>query len=120
MPPVTSERKGQIVSRLMTLHQGLMRLRLALVVAGKDAKADQLTPNIDELTRLIDELLKRQILDWLDAAADVETRLGQANLGLKKSIQAIKASQAKAKDIVKAIGFIDDALSIGRKLLTGL
>ena len=114
---LSRDAKRRALRRLAKTKEKAQRLEFELRVQGLDEDAKKVDSKTRKLTKRIDELLKKTMEEWMGNAAQVEADLKTNNEKLQKSIRDIKNKVRTAKNIVKAIGFIDDAVSIAGKLV---
>lgn len=118
MSLVTQEEKDLTIGQLMKARETANTLRFSLRLKGREEDAALLASKSEELTRVIDQLFKKAFGDWLDAAAGLQAQFEQANKSLEKSIQDMEKSVETAQKITTVIGFIDDAIGLGRRALS--
>lgn len=108
--------KLEIIQRLLAMDQ---KAKFAVFVSrfkGETEKIDELKKRADKLHDKI-EILQKQVIDeWLGRKEEVFEGIKMASASLQKSIKQIKNGVDTTKNIVKAIGFIDDAVVIAAKL----
>jgi hypothetical protein len=119
MPP-SDESKRRALRQLSRTKEKAQALEFELRIQGNEEDANEVKKKREKLTGQIDDLLKRSMEAWLMSAAEVEADLNNANTSLQKAIRDIKGKAETAKNVVKAIGFIDDAVSIAGKLASPL
>ena len=111
--------KEQLVSSLMDLRRESQRAELNLRFQKKEDAADKIKDANKALTRQIDRQLARLMEEWLGAAAQASADLQAANSGLEAAIGDIKNKIKIGQNVVKAVGFLDDAVAIAKKALAG-
>jgi hypothetical protein len=116
MAAVPEETKQEIVQRLLVTKQRGHSLEITLRFKGKVDEADKVAASTAELSRRIEILLGQIIDEWLAQGADIVEEITRVNARLQNSITAIKKGVQTAQNVVKAIGFIDDAVGIAAKL----
>ena len=111
------ESKQKVLRRLLKSKEKAHILATSLRFKGRGSDADEVAAKAEELTRQVDRLLIDVMREWLGAADRIEAQLRTANESLQTSIRKINQAVNTASNVVKAIGFIDDTISIAAKLV---
>jgi hypothetical protein len=112
--------KGRALRSLARTKEKAQRLEFTLRIQGMHSEALKVNARTRKLSRQIDQLIREAMRDWLGNARRVEAELKANNARLQRSIRNIRNSVQTASNVVKAIGFIDDAVAIVGKLLSPL
>ncbi len=115
MPLNRSQREIAIEKLLITKNKG-HRLEIRLRFQGKAAEAKQVKDTNDVLSKEIDRLLVEIMEAWTGNAATIETALRTNNTRLQATIRDIRKKIKVAEKVVKAIGYLDKAIELARKL----
>ena len=111
-----STSKIQVLEAMQAIHRNGQILEIKLRFANKKDRADQVWASNVLLGQHIDILIGKAIDDWLGDADAMVDRIEGAAGGLQKSIDQIADTIKTGEKVVKAIGYIDDAVKIAAKL----
>ena len=114
--PVSKQNKEDIIDRLLATHSKAQKLALNLKFAGNTADAAKVEQRNKDLSKRIDGLIAKAMRDWNTGAAAHLEGIKAANTKLQASIKDIKKKIAVARNVVKALGYLDDAIEIARKV----
>lgn len=114
---INNRNKEAMIDALLESKRKGFRLEITLRFQGKAAEADEVKAKTRKLSRKIDDLLVRAMEDWLGNAAALIKTMKNTNAKLQASIRDIKKRIKVAQNVVKAIGFLDDAIDVAVKLL---
>ena len=117
---ISNSDKREIIRLLLVMKQRAHDLEISLRFKGQNGEADQIAQNTKKLSDKIDILLGQVMVDWLSEAATILQEINQANNSLQSSIQEIQDGVRTAQNVVKAIGYIDDAVAIAAKVAATL
>jgi hypothetical protein len=92
-------------------------LEVELIFKGKKDEAEKIRKETDKLIEKNKALIASLMEEWLGTAAEIEGKMEIVNTGLEAVIQDIKEDIEIAKNVVKALGYLDDAIGIAVKLL---
>jgi hypothetical protein len=113
---IPRETKQEFVRRLRVTRDTGVDLEISLKFKGEFEEADKVAAATAALTRQIDKLLGQIIDEWLAQGLDIVAEITGVNASLEKSIDKINKDVETAQNVVKAIGFIDDAVAIAAKV----
>lgn len=108
--------KQSIINDLLVTKQSGHRLEIALRFKGKANEANDVKRKTDELTDKIDDLLGQVMEEWSGQSKEIIAEIVKANSSLKAAINDIKRDLEIAENVVKAIGYIDDAVAIAAEI----
>jgi len=114
---MTQEEKTDVIDDLNEAYGRAKRLESILILKGKTDEANDLAVKNDKLLESINQLLGQSLDAWLADSVNMAASLKNANDDLKSRIDDIKKDIDTAENIVKAVGFIDDAVEIAARLL---
>ena len=113
---ISERKKQEIIQGLLVTKQRAHNLEIILRFAGNSEEADAVKETTSALTAQIDTLLSQLISEWLASSVDVVENIKNSNANLQRAINKISRGVDTAQNIVKAIGFIDEAVAIAAKL----
>lgn len=111
-------KENAIDSMQITLHRS-RNLALEFRFYGDDTSALKLEKKNKELSKLIDKLIIAAVENWLLDAKKVTANIKKSNTSLQRSITSIKKKKNIGDNLVKALGLVDDVISIAKTLLPG-
>lgn len=114
--PFNSDEKWKAIEELQSIHRNGQILEIKLRFARKKSRADAVWASNVILGQRIDVLIGKAIDAWLGEADAVIAKIERASRGLQRSIDEIADTIRTSEKIVKAIGYIDDAVKIAAKL----
>lgn len=114
---ISKAKKEALVDSLMVTLAKTNRLEIVLRFQGEGKEATKVQARGKELSKQIDKLLAKIMLDWLGQAAALETSIKATNTKLQGAIRDIKKKIQVAQRVIKAIGHIDDVIDFGKRLL---
>ncbi len=117
---ITKESKQEMIQRLLVTKQKAHNLEIDLRFKGKNEDADEVAKKTTKLSRKIDKLLNAVINDWLVQKDEIIQGISKANTSLQKSIRQIQNDVETAKNIVNAIGYIDDVVVIAGQIASAI
>ena len=109
--------KRQVMQRFLKAKEKVHALEFELLLQGRDDDAAMVREAGNRVSDEIDRLLKQIMEEWLGEAKDVELELRAKNRSLQASISEIRKKVRTAQNVVKALGYVDDIVAIGAKLL---
>jgi hypothetical protein len=112
--------KEQLLEALMNARRQGQLAEISLRVQNKTAEAETLRERNARLSTEIDTLLGRMMDEWLGSAAQTIQGLTAANAQLEAAVAGIKKQIAVAQNVVKAVGLLDDALAIAKKVFAAI
>lgn len=120
MATTSGEAQRQIIGQLEITYSQGRALRASLLLADKAADAQTVQEKNKDLEQQIEGLVARLLDQWgLEAASVIED--GQRrNQQLQGMIRDIENQIDVANKVIKAIGFIDDAIDTAKKILVKL
>lgn len=110
------KKEDAIHSMQLTLQRS-QKLEFRLRFEGDSVNASALETKNKELRRQIDKLIVKAIENWLKDAQVVTNDIKRANTDLQRAITNVKNKKQEADNIVKALGLVDDVISIAKSLL---
>ena len=113
---ISKSKKQEIVQRLLVTKQRAHNLEIILRFAGNSEEADAVKETTSALTVQIDTLLSQLINEWLASSVGVVEDIRDGNAKLQRAINKVSRGVDTAQNVVKAIGFIDEAVVIAAKL----
>ena len=116
MPNSESNKETLIHSLNETYRKG-QKLEINLRFKGKTSEADQVRAKCNELSDRIDDLITEVMKDWLRKADTLINEVKVLNSNLQSNIREIKKEIKMGEKIVKAIGYLDQAINLTKKLL---
>ena len=114
---MSTEQKEDPIHSLQVSFQRSQKLELVLRFRGDDENVKKIEKKNKNLSKLIDKLIIEAMQDWLVDAKEVEKKIKNANTNLQRAITSVKQKKNEAENIVKALGLIDDVISIATSLL---
>ncbi|WP_052417423.1 hypothetical protein [Cellvibrio mixtus] len=109
--------KTDAIHSMQVTLQRCQNLELILRFQEDSTNASLLGAKNKALRKQIDKLIIEAMKDWLEDAQEVTTKIKNANKNLQISITNVKNKKQKGENIVKALGLIDDVISIATSLL---
>ena len=79
--------------------------------------AEKVKTKTNKLSKKVDSLLSALMQDWIGLAKLTIESIKKTNENLQKTIRDINKDVEVAKNIVKAIGYLDDVIMIAANLL---
>jgi hypothetical protein len=114
---INEENKRVLIQNIRKSIRNGDDLEVELLLKGKNEEAEKIRKKTDELVLENKALIAALMKEWLGTVAEIEGNLQNINAGLKAVIQDIKGDIEIAQNVVKAVGYIDDAIGIATKLL---
>lgn len=111
------EQKEETIHSLQVTLQRSQNLELILRFRIDDKNVKEIEKKNKKLSKQIDKLIVEAMQNWLLDAQDVAKEIKKANTNLQRAITSVKNRKKEAESIVKALGFVDDVLSIATSLL---
>ena len=111
--------KEKVLESLMAARRQGQLAELSLRFQGKSDEAEKIWEGTTRLSTEIDILIGRMMEDWLGAAHRAIRDLTVANDKIDAAVADIKRQIQIAQNVVKVIGFLDDAVAIAKKALLG-
>ena len=115
--PNSETNKETLIPSLNETYRKGQKLELNLRFKGKTEEADQVRAKCNELSDRIDDLIAEAMKDWLRTADTLIDEVKGINSNLQSNIRDIKHEIKMGEKIVKAIGYLDQAIDITKKLL---
>ena len=116
--PISNNDKREITRRLLRTKQKAHDLEITLLFDGKTEEAKGVAEKAAALSTQIDVLLGQMMNEWLGEGLSIIEDIKRTNVSLQASIRQIEQGLNLANNLARALGFIDDALNIGRRLLS--
>jgi DNA integrity scanning protein DisA with diadenylate cyclase activity len=111
------EDKELIVDKLLITKRKGHNLEIDLMFKEMEADAKKVKTKTNKLSKKVDSLLAALMQDWIGSAKLTIESIKKTNENLQKTIRDIKKDVEVAKNIVKAIGYLDDVIMIAANLL---
>jgi len=90
---------------------------VSLRLEGHATEADRIRDKTADLSKQIDGLMAKMMNEWQGQAAACVTDVGTCTAALEQTVNDIKKQVKIAQNVVKAVGFVDDAVAIAKKAL---
>ncbi|HKW15432.1 MAG TPA: hypothetical protein VJS69_13170 [Candidatus Krumholzibacteria bacterium] len=109
--------RPDLIDELLVTRRHAQRLVISLRFQGRDLEADSAEEKEKALTARIDALLAAAMGTWVGQAAELTTRLKAINKRLAASVERVRKRDENAAHIAGALGAIDDAIEVVRRLV---
>jgi len=109
--------RPDLIDELLVTRRHAQRLVISLRFQGRDQEADAAEEKERALTTRIDALLAAAMETWGGQAAALTTRLKAINQRLSASVARVRKRDENAAHIAGALGAIDDAIEVVRRLV---
>jgi hypothetical protein len=116
MPFEPSDKEKVLESLMAARRQGQLA-ELHLRFQNKPDEADKIWEGNARLSTEIDILIGRMMEEWTGRADTSIKRLTAANTKLEAAVADIKKQLEIAQNVVKVVGFLDEAVTIAKKVL---
>ena len=110
----------KLLDRLDTTWGKSRDLSRKLRMMGNMTEADNVKKLYKKVEKQSDVLAAAMIDVWLGEMVVVDKSLKNANANLQRAITKIKKNVDTAQNIIKAVGLIDDVISIAKSLLVAV
>ena len=110
----------KLLDRLDTTWGKSRELSRKLRMMGNITEADNVKKLYKKVEKQSDVLAAAMIDVWLGEMVVVDKSLKNANANLQRAITKIKKNVDTAQNIIKAVGLIDDVISIAKSLLVAV
>lgn len=117
MPITSKDQKEDILDLLIHTKRKSQKLELRLRMLKQQAEAKKVETARKKLSKKIDKLTVAAMRSWKGSAASTKTKVEKGNKDLQRSINSIKKKIKIAENVVKVVGYIDDAAKLAAKLL---
>jgi hypothetical protein len=107
--------KEHVLESLMAARRQGQLAELSLRFQDKPEEANRIREGTTRLSTEIDILIGRMMDEWTGRADTAIKRLTAANGKLETAVGDIKNRIKIAQNVVKVIGFLDDAVAIAKK-----
>lgn len=114
--PFTPTDKEKVLESLMAARRQGQLAELSLRFQNKADDANRIREGTTRLSAEIDILLGRMMEEWAGRADTAIKGLTAANSKLETTVVDIKKQIKIAQNVVKVIGFLDDAVAIAKKI----
>ena len=111
------EDKEKIVDNLLITKRKGHNLEINLMFKEREVEAEEVKTKTNELSKKVDLLLIDLMKDWIGSAKATVESTRKTNKNLQKTIRDIKNDVNVTKNIVKAVGYLDEAIMIAVSLL---
>jgi DNA integrity scanning protein DisA with diadenylate cyclase activity len=110
--------KEAIIDKFLTTKRKGHMLEIALSFKGMDGDAERVKAKNAELSEKVDNLLANIMQDWIDETdSGVVDGLTKVNSKIQDTIRDVKKDIELAKNVVKALGYLDEAIKFASNLL---
>lgn len=114
---MNQEEKEKVLDRLSITKRNAHKLEIRLRFKGDEDRAAKVKARSERLSKKIDKLLAALMTDWMGSSKVTIKSLETLNEEILTVIEEIKDEIDVAKKVVKALGYLDDAINIATKLL---
>lgn len=114
---MSQEEKEKVLDRLSITKRNAHKLEIRLRFRGDEDGAAKVRTKSERLSKKIDKLLAALMTDWMGSLEVTTKSLEKVNKDILRVIDEIKDEIDAAKKVVKALGYLDDAINIATKLL---
>ena len=114
---IAKAKKENIVQKLLITNQKATTMRTRLLIQGEADKAAEVQAKGQQLTNEIDNLLAQMMSSWAGNADQLAQKISGLNTNLQSTINKVKQRTQTAQQVVKAVGLIDDAISIAKSFI---
>jgi uncharacterized protein with PhoU and TrkA domain len=111
------EDKESIVDNLLITKRKGHNLEIDLMFKGMETEAKNIRTQTNKLSKKVEILLADLMKNWIGSAKSAIESTRKTNQNLQKTIRDIKKDVEVAKNIVKAVGYLDEAIVIAVNLL---
>ena len=111
--------KEKVLESLMAAHRQGQLVEVSLRLQGKPDEAEKVWQGNTRLSTEIDILIGQMMDEWLGDADRTIKDLTTVNAKLEAAVAAIKKQIDIAKNVVKVLGLLDDAVAIAKKAVSG-
>ena len=112
--------KEKVLESLMAARRQGQLAELSLRFQNKPDEADRIWEGNTRLSTEIDILIGRRMEEWMGRADPAIKGLTAANTKLEAAVADIRKQIKIAQNVVKVIGFLDDAVAIAKKVLAAM
>jgi hypothetical protein len=112
--------KEKFLESLMAEHRQGQIAEINLRLQGKPDEAEKVWQENARLSAEIDILIGQMMDEWLGNAERAIKSLEKINTKLEAAVDEIKKQINVAKNVVKIIGLLDDAVAIAKKVVKGI
>lgn len=109
--------KEKVLESLMAARRQGQLAELSLRFRNKPDEAEKIRGGNARLSTEIDILIGRMMEEWIGRADTAIKGLTAANTKLEAAVADIKKQIQIAQNVVKVVGFLDDAVAIAKKVL---
>ena len=113
----TKKEKLQIIQKLTRFMQALVALQMKLRMQNKGNEADEVAKKAKALQKEIDKLVGSAIDEWLGEASKQVSAINQATSRLQAAVEDIQKKVEVARNVVKAVGLVDDMVDLAKGFL---
>jgi len=108
--------KEKVIESLIAEHRQGQIAEINLRLQGKPDEAEKVWQNNSRLAAEIDILIGQLMDEWLGNAERAIKGLAKISAKLETAVAEIKKQINVAKNVVKIIGLLDDAVAIAKKV----
>ena len=114
-----SSEKQKLLESLMDARRNGHVAEVSLRLQQKETEANEIRDANETLSAEIDNLQAQLMQEWLANAKTVMADLGKKTDALDETVTKIKKKVKLAENVTKAVGLLDDAVVIAKKVLAG-
>ena len=115
--PISKANKRKLISAFQSTRNKADEIEIELLVEGRTTEAKKVRSANNALTKEIRTLIREAQSDWAGSAAKMIKDVRRGNSRIQASIREIRRTKGVAKNVVKAVGWIDKAVEIAAKVL---
>ena len=115
--PISTPNKQPFIRLLQNTRNKGDELEIELLLKGRTAEAKKVREATDRLSKQIRKLINAAKKIWRGQAQALEKDMRKRNANLQGTIRDIKKKVKIAQNVVKAVGFIDDAVALAAKVM---
>ena len=114
---MTIEEKNMLLDQLSVCYNRANYCKMLCEEKEKAEEAEKLEKRMKRLKLEIDSLLRELYKDWIGSANELKDKIDKSNMEIDKHIQEIKRDIEIAQNVVKVLGFLDNAIKIAGGLV---
>lgn len=107
----------KLIGKLFVSKQKAHDLEILLRLKNNPDDAEKAAEKAHVLSQKIDQLLAKEMIEWLGESDKIIEDVGKANTSIKAAIEKIKNDSDVMQETVKAIGLIDDVINLAKSVL---
>ena len=115
--PFDENDKEKVVESLSAIRRSGQKLEIALRFQQKQAEAEDVQKKNKVLSDQIDLLIGKLMDEWVGTADAIVERLNKGSAQVQAAINEIKKDIDIAKNVVKGLGALDEAIGVAKTVL---